>query len=159
MLIETPLLVVGRGPAPLLVARMVSGVGRPCLLAGHEVLAVEEPAVLDEAAVATLESHGLLDIFRPFFVASSPPAVVPAAFEEVLKGHCVADVNITVYDGLELVDAAPRGAGVAGVLTDGRSRWDVEAEAFVDASALPADLPAAVVAAAGAAAAVLATPR
>jgi hypothetical protein len=159
VLIETPLLVVGRGPAALLVARMVSGVGRPCLLAGHEVLDSAEPAVLDEAAVATLEAHGLLDIFRPFFVASSPPAVVPAEFEEVLKGHCVADVNITVYDGLELVEAVRAGEALTGVLTDGRGRWDVQAEAFVDAADLPAELPAAVLAAAEAAATVLAAPR
>lgn len=159
MLIETPLLVVGRGPAALLVARMVSGAGRPCLLAGHEVLPAGQPATLDAAAVATLEAHGLFDIFRPYLVASSPPAVVPAEFEEVLKGHCVADVNVTVYDGLELVDVVREGGGVAGVLTDGRSRWEVRAAAFVDAGELPSELPAAVVAAAEAAAAVMSARR
>ena len=62
-------------------------------------------------------------------------------FEQVLKHHCVADMNVTVYDGMELVERVTvepaTGDGVRGVLTDGRSRWDVSADAFVDAAELP----------------------
>ena len=80
----------------------------------------------------------------------------------MLKHHCVADMNVTVYDGMELVersDCSARAAGSAGVLTDGRSRWEITADAFVDAADLPAQLPAAIPAAAEAAAAVLASLR
>ncbi|MPY91552.1 MAG: hypothetical protein GEV08_00395 [Acidimicrobiia bacterium] len=155
MLIDTPLLVVGRGPAALLVARFVSGSSMSSLLAGHEVLGGEVPVVLDPEAVAVLTPHGVLDVLRPYLAAAEPPAIAPATFEEVLKHHCVADMNITVYDGLELVERVRRGEGVTGVLTDGRARWEVTADAFVDAAELPSWLAAAIPAAAERADAVL----
>jgi hypothetical protein len=147
VLIDTPLLVVGEGPAPLLVAKLASGRGLSSLVAGHRILGGEYPAELDQQAVDILTPHGLFDVLRPYLVNHDPVAIAPAAFEEVLKHHCVADMNTTVYDGMELVDADTEGGGVRGVLTDGRSRWDVRADAFVDTSALPSDLQGAVVAA------------
>ena len=38
MRVDTPLLVVGSGPAALVVAKVAGGRGQPCLLAGYEVV-------------------------------------------------------------------------------------------------------------------------
>ena len=163
MLIETPLLIIGRGPAALVVAKVASGWGLSSLVAGHEPLGGDQPVVLDPAAVAVLGPHGVFDVLRPYLSAVEPPSIAPMVFEQVLKHHCVADMNVTVYDGMELVErvtvGSATGDGVRGVLTDGRSRWDISADAFVDAAELPSELPAAIPAAAEAAAAVLATLR
>jgi hypothetical protein len=146
MLIDTPLLIVGPGPAPLVVAKVASGWGLQSLVAGHEPLGDEDPVELDTEAIAVLSPHGVLDVLRPYLAAAEPPAIAPAVFEEVLKHHCVVDMNITVYDGMTLVDAEQRGKGVGGVLTDGRSRWDIVADAFVDGTTLPTELNAAIAA-------------
>lgn len=156
MLIETPLLVVGRGPAALVVAKVASGSGLSSLVAGHEPLGGDEPVALDPEAVRVLAPHGVFDVLRPYLSAVEPPSIAPATFEAVLKHHCVADMNVTVYDGMALVEAQRNGDGLRGVLSDGRSRWEVSADAFVDAADLPSELPAAITAAARAAAAVLA---
>jgi hypothetical protein len=149
MNIDTALLVVGTGPGALLVGKLASGRGLGSVIAGHRLTGAYEPAPLDERAVAILTPHGLFDVLRPYLASHHPVTITPAEFEEVLKHHCVADMNTTVYDGLELVEAEPtEGGGVRGVLTDGRSRWPVAADAFVDAAALPRDLSAAVAAAA-----------
>ena len=66
MLIDTPLLVVGRGPAALVVAKVAAGYGLACLLVGHEVTGGDSAVALDAGAVATLERHGVLDILRPY---------------------------------------------------------------------------------------------
>ena len=156
MLIDTPLLVVGRGPAPLVVAKVASGWGLASVVAGHEGLGGDTPVELDATAVAVLTPHGVLGVLRPYLSAADPPAITPAAFEEVLKHHCVADMNVTVYDGLRFTEESRRGKGVTGVLTDGRSRWQVSADAFVDADELPRDLLGAIAAGARVAGDVLA---
>ena len=149
MVIDTPLLVTGHGPAGLVVAKVVSGWGLQSLVAGHQPLEGDEPVVLDAEAVAVLTPHGVFDVLRPYLASVEPPSIAPVVFEEVLKHHCVADMNVTVYDGLELVERAPRGdRGVTGVLSDGRARWEVVADAYVDAAELPAALPEAITAAA-----------
>lgn len=145
--IDTPLLVVGRGPAALVVAKVAAGAGLPCLLAGHEVLGDDVPVPLDADAVATLERHGLVDVLRPSFIALDPLTIAQREFEEVVKHHCVADLNVVVYDEVEVIERAPTtGAGLRGVLTDGISRWELSADQFIDADLLPADLCAAIVA-------------
>lgn len=154
MQIDTSLLVIGSGPGALLVGKLASGRGLGSVIAGHEITAPEpgaseEPAPLSDEAVAILTPHGVFDVLRPYLASHHPVAIEPAVFEEVLKHHCVADMNTTVYDGLQLVEAEPTdGGGVRGVLTDGRSRWPVTADAFVDAATLPSDPSGAVVAAA-----------
>ena len=146
--INTALLVVGNGPGALLVGKLASGRGLGSVITGHEITGGGEPEALDEVAVAILTPHGLLDVLRPYLASHHPVTITPAAFEEVVKHHCVADMNTTVYDGLQLVEAQPTAeGGVTGVLTDGRSRWPVRADAFVDASSLPRSLSAAVAAA------------
>jgi hypothetical protein len=151
MRIETPLLVVGRGPAALVVAKLAGGLGLPCLLAGHVVVGGDVPVVLDADAVAVLQRHGLLDVLRPYLASPDPPAIAPRSFEEVVKHHCVADLNVTVYDGVAVIERVAAGVGVRGVLTDGRARWDLVADRFVDAGLLPSSLPAAITAGAAAA--------
>jgi hypothetical protein len=176
MLIDTPLLVVGRGPAALVVAKVAAGYGLACVLVGQETAGAEiagddgsaaeitgaeitgaeitddqiagadNPVALDAVAMAELERHGLVDVLRPYFASMNPPAIAPRAFEEVIKHHCVADLNVTVYDQMAVVDRHPVGRGVTGVLTDGTSRWDVRADAFVDADELSTELSAAVTA-------------
>jgi len=144
--IDTPLLIVGRGPAALVVAKVAAGAGLPCLLAGHEVLGDDVPIPLDTNAIATLERHGLVDVLRPSFVALDPLTIAQREFEEVVKHHCVADLNVVVYDEVEVIERELVGGGIHGVLTDGTSRWDLSADQFIDADLLPADLSGAIVA-------------
>ena len=115
MVIDTPLLVTGHGPAGLVVAKVVSGWGLQSLVAGHQPLDGDEPVVLDPEAVAVLTPHGVFDVLRPYLASVEPPSIAPVVFEEVLKHHCVADMNVTVYDGIELVErVAARRPGVCG---------------------------------------------
>ena len=145
MLIETHLLVVGDGPAALVVAKAAAGLGLPCLLLGHEFTGGDERVALDDAAIADLVTHGLLDVLRPH-LDGPPVSIAVFDFEATIKHHCVADLNITVYDRMTLLDVVSDHSGLRGVITDGRSRWPVAADAFVDASSLPGDLNRAVTA-------------
>jgi hypothetical protein len=149
--IDTPLLVVGRGPAALVVAKVAAAYGMPCLLVGHEVVGDDAAVPIGADAYAELERHGLLDVLRPYLDAVDPPAIAPRAFEDVIKHHCVADLNVTVYDQVDVIERVPDGRGVRGVLTDATSRWDISADAFIDAAAMPSALPAAIMAGAAAA--------
>jgi hypothetical protein len=144
--IDTPLLVVGRGPAALVVAKLAAGRSIPCLLAGHEVLGDDAPIELSDAAVDVLTTHGVLDVLRPHLIAPAPVTITTRDFEEVVKHHCVADLNVTVYDEVTVVDRQFGDDGGEAVLTDGRSRWELHADHFVDADLLPRDLSAAIVA-------------
>jgi hypothetical protein len=155
VLIQTPLLVVGSGPAALVVAKIVGRYGVACFLVGHEVTEDETPVPLDADAIAGLERHGMMDILRPY-VADQPPTITPRAFEAVIKRHCVADVNVTVYDRMDVVDRVPVGRGIRGVLTDGRAQWELSAVHFVAGSELPCPLQTAITAGATVAESVLA---
>jgi hypothetical protein len=142
--IDTPLLVLGPGPATLVAAKVAGACGQPCLLVGHEIVGDDVPVELDPAAVAVLERHGLLDVFRPHLLAADPLTVAPREFEEVLKRHCIADLNVGVYDRMTLAGRAVTGRSLHGVLTDGRSSWELAADTKIDADALAVALPAAV---------------
>ena len=157
MLIDTPLLVVGRGPAALVVAK-VAGRLRAAVPARRPRAARRRRAGRRSTPTRSPRSHqhGVLDVLRPYLAAVDPPSIAPRAFEEVLKHHCVADLNVTVYDDIEVVERAPAAHGLPGVLTDGTSRWDVSADTFVDAADLPTTLPDAITAAARRAAEVMA---
>ena len=157
MRIDTALLIVGRGPAALVAAKVAGGCGQPCLLVGHEIVGGDEPVELDPAAVAVLEQHGMLDVLRPHLLGVSPPTIATAEFEEAVKQFCVADLNVGVYDRMELVERTVDGRSVHGVLTDGRSRWDVVADAWIDATTLAVTLPAAITDGAAAALEAIAT--
>jgi hypothetical protein len=144
MLIDTPLLVVGRGPAALVVAKVAAGYGLACLLVGHEVIGDDRAVPLGADAVNELERHGLVDILRPYLDAVDPLTLTPHTFEDVVKHHCVADLNVTVYDQMAVVERVTVGRGLRGVLTDGTTRWDLSADMFVDAALLPSALSAAI---------------
>jgi hypothetical protein len=109
--------------------------------------------------VDALTPHGVLDILRPYFDETGPPTISPRVFEEVLKHHCVADFNVTVYDRMTVVDRREDGRAVRAVLTDGKSRWDLAADDFVDTSSLPDTLPTAITAGATTVRGVLAARR
>lgn len=143
MHVEVPLLIVGGGPAALAVAEIASGYSLPSLLVGHVAgtgPAPDYPVPLDAGAVAALAPHGVLDVLRPYLAVSDPPTLAPRVFEEVLKQHSVADLNVTVYDGLEVIDRRVDDGVVRGVLTDGRSRWTLSADAMIDTADYPANL-------------------
>lgn len=143
--IDTPLLVTGGGPAALVVARLASSRNVSSVMAGHtfaEPTDPPRPVALDTASVEALGDA--LGVLQPYLAAVEPPAIDPAVFEHVLKHHCVADMNVTVYDGMTLVE----GDGTRGVLADARSRWEVVADSHVDAAAMPVELNAAIAAAA-----------
>ena len=150
MRVETPLLVLGRGPAALVAAKIAGACGQPCLLVGHEVTGGDGPVDLDPAAVGVLEEYGVLDVLRPHLLALHPPTVTPREFEDVLKQHCVADLNVSVYDRFDVVDRVITGRGLHGALSDGTSRWDLVADSWIDAAALAPSLPEAITAGAAA---------
>ena len=113
MRVDTPLLVLGRGPAALVAAKVAGACGQPCLLVGHEVVGGDAPVGLDRSAVAVLEQHHLVDVLRPHLLAFDPLTVAPREFEEVLKQHCVADPNVGVYDRMELLERVVAGRTLA----------------------------------------------
>jgi ribulose 1,5-bisphosphate synthetase/thiazole synthase len=149
--IDIPVLVVGNGPGPLTVAKMVAGRGVPCLLAGHAVLPDAGPATLGPSAVEALQAHGLVDILLPYIHRDGASITISSeTYEKVIKHHCVADINVVVYDQVVIVDRVVGPSGVDAVMTLGRSRWPVQARQLVDGSLLPTSLPDAIVAAADA---------
>ena len=147
MRIETPLLIIGGGPSALAAAEIASGYRLPSLVVGHAAGRgpnPDYPVGLDADAVDALTPHGVLDVLRPYLAVADPPTLSPHVFEDVLKHHCVADMNVTVYDAMDVVDRQPAGDRLAAVLTDGKARWEVAADAWIDTSEFPADLSAAV---------------
>ena len=138
--IDIPLLIVGHGPGAVVAAKVVSGQGLPCLIAGHESLNDLEPVVLDDESLAILEPNGVLGVLRPYAAAQDPFTIAPHFFEDGLKHHCVADMLITVFDGMSFESGQFEDSAVGGVLTDGRTRWDLHADAFLDVGTLSTEL-------------------
>jgi len=145
--IDTPLLIVGQGPAALVIAKTVSGRGLPSLVIGHEPIDAGCAVELGPEALAAMAPHGVLEVLRPYAATQDPFAIAPLLFEQGLKHHCIADMLVTIFD--EMVYEAS--SAVAGVLTDGRRRWSVTADHMIDVSELPTELNSAIVAGAAAA--------
>ncbi|MGF1599407.1 MAG: hypothetical protein ACFCVK_21250 [Acidimicrobiales bacterium] len=154
--IDTPLLIVGHGPSALVAAKVLSARGIPSVVAGHVPVDDGTPVVLDATALAILEPNGVLGVLRPYAGTQDPFTIAPLAFEHALKHHCVADMLITVFDGMTLAGPVEGEGPSTGVLTDGRSRWEVRADAVLDTATLPTGLNAAIRAGAEAAAALAA---
>ncbi|MFN0029454.1 MAG: hypothetical protein ACKV2O_20050 [Acidimicrobiales bacterium] len=147
MKVDTPLLIIGGGPGALAAAEIASGFRLPSLVVGHVAAQgpnPEYPVPLDEDAVAALEHHGVLGVLRPYLAVQEPPTVSPHVFEDIVKHHCVADMNVTVYDAMEVVELQAQAGSVSGVLTDGRARWELHADAVIDTRDFPSELSAAV---------------
>ena len=64
--IDVPVLVVAAARRPLTVAKMLSGRGVTCLLAGHTACPRPLPSRLGRPRSTVLEAHGLLDILHPY---------------------------------------------------------------------------------------------
>ncbi len=147
MKVDTPLLIIGGGPGALAAAEIASGFRLPSLVVGHVTAAgpnPEYPVALDDGAVTALDHHGVLGVLRPYLAVQDPPTVSPHVFEDIVKHHCVADMNVTVYDGMDVVELQTEPGSVNGVLTDGRARWELRADALIDTTDFPTDLSAAV---------------
>ncbi len=136
MIIQTPLLIIGHGPAALVAAKVLSGSGLTSLVAGHEPRQDIDPVALDDESLAILEPHGVLGVLRPYASTQDPFTIAPLHFEQGLKHHCVADMLITVYDDMTFTP----GPGGSGRLAGAGSSWEVKADAVLDVSAYPADL-------------------
>lgn len=148
MIIETPLLIIGHGPAALVAAKVLSGSGLTSLVAGHAPLDDVKPVELDAESLAILEPHGVLGVLRPYASAQEPFTIAPLFFEQGLKHHCVADMLITVYDDMTFTSTTTststptdhdRGA-VSGRLDGAGSSWEIRADALLDVSLYPTDL-------------------
>lgn len=146
MIIETPLLIIGHGPAALVAAKVLSGSGLASLVAGHTPLDDTEPVELDADSLAILEPHGVLGVLRPYALTHEPFTIAPLLFEQGLKHHCVADMLITVYDDMAFTSTQTptdhdHGAGwEAGRLDGAGSSWEIKADALLDVSSYPTDL-------------------
>lgn len=158
MIIETPLLIIGHGPAALVAAKVLSGSGLTSLVAGHAPRDDVEPVELDDESLAILEPHGVLGVLRPYASTQEPFTIAPLLFEQGLKHHCVADMLITVYDDMIFTPTSTSnptdhdrggrtgsgsGAGsgsVVGRLDGAGSSWETRADAFLDVGSYPADL-------------------
>ena len=145
MLIDTPLLITGSGPASLIIAKLASGRGLSSLIAGHSSSQDETAVLLSKGAVNILSPHGLFDVLRPYLLSHDPARISRAAFEQVLKHHCVADMNTTVYDNFSFTPTRNDiEAQWSGTISDGTSSWDIRADAWVDAAKVSADLQTAI---------------
>ncbi|MFV0524653.1 MAG: hypothetical protein ACK5RL_09160 [Acidimicrobiales bacterium] len=161
-MISTPLLIIGSGPVAVVTAELASAVGIASLLVGEPSGAAADAAVgaADERPVALtpetetiLARTGLLGVLGPHVPAGPPSSggeggrlwIAPAALFRALRRHCVADLMVTVYDGMTVTDPTPRaGGGFEATIGDGTSSWTAHAASVVDARALPEDLNAGV---------------
>ena len=161
-------LIIGGGPGALAAAEIASGVQLASLVVGHESGKgpdADVPVSLDERAAQVLDHHGVLEALRPYLYRVEPPTLSPHVFEDVLRQHCAADLYVTMYDTIEILQltAAPGDDGTSShceaILTDGHSRWDLSADAMIDTAGYPPSLPDAVNRAAADIASVLAKVR
>ena len=140
MIIQTPLLIIGPGPAALVAAKVLSGSGLTSLVAGHVPRDDTVPVELDAESLAILEPHGVLGVLRPYASTQDPFTIAPLFFEQGLKHHCVADMLITVYDDMIFTPSDhDHGAG-SGRLDGAGSSWEIKANALLDVRPYPSDL-------------------
>ena len=142
--IDTPLLIVGGGPAALIIGTVAAGYSLGSLIVGHESLDSDEAVELDDEALALLQPHGVINVLKPYATSTEPFVITAALFEKVLKHHCVVNMNITLYDGMEVLDLKPEGDGARCTISDGHTQWAIKADKLVDTTNFPADLNGAV---------------
>jgi len=154
--IDTPLLIIGGGIAALLVGQMVSDASLSSLIVGHNAFSGDEAVELDQDSIALLRPHGILNVLNPYAVSQEPLTISQVVFEKVLKHHCVVNMNITVYDDMEIQGLTTEGEGASATLSDGKTQWQVHADRFIDTSELATDLNGAIKAGAALAQGILA---
>ena len=138
--IDTPLLIIGGGIAALVIGQIVSDASLSSLIVGHKALSGDEAVELDQDSIALLQPHGVLNVLNPYAVSQEPLIISQVVFEKVLKHHCVVNMNITVYDDMELLDLTAEDQGAAATLSDGKTQWQVHADRLIDTSQLPKDI-------------------
>lgn len=143
-IIDTPLLIVGGGPAALVLAQLAGGASLGSLVVGHRSRGQGETVELSAEAVALLQPHGVINVLLPYAERTEPMVIDSALFEQVLKHHCVVSMNITVYDGFDVSNLVSKSSGVSATISDGRSQWQVEADRMVNTARLPVELNAAI---------------
>ena len=137
--IDTPLLIIGGGPAALVIGTVASGYSLGSLIVGHQSTDSDNTLELDEEAIVQLKPHGVINVLRPYAQNMEPFLITEALFEKVLKHHCVVNMNITVYDGMDLLELTAVGEGAKAVISDGQTQWTITADHLVDTTSLPAD--------------------
>ena len=142
--IDTPLLIVGGGPAALIVGTVAAGYSLSSLIVGHQSTDSDVTVELDEEAVALLKPHGVINVLKPYAMSTEPFAITAALFEKVLKHHCVVNMNITLYDGMDLTNLKREDNGTTCTISDGHTEWAVKADRLVDTAIMPTDLNAAI---------------
>ena len=138
--IDTPLLIVGGGPAALIIGTVAAGYSLGSLIVDHESLGSDDAVELDDEAVALLKPHGVINVLKPYATSMNPFVITAALFEKVLKHHCVVNMNITLYDGMDLRDLKRDGDGAHCSISDGHNEWAIKADRLVDTTKLPTDL-------------------
>lgn len=73
--IDTPVLILGHGPAALVLAKTASGRGLPTLVAGHEPIDAGPAVELSRDALDALAPHGVIDVLRPYATIQEPFAI------------------------------------------------------------------------------------
>ncbi|MBV1878832.1 MAG: hypothetical protein KUG79_14415 [Pseudomonadales bacterium] len=160
--IDTPLLIVGNGPAALIIAKLTSGASLGSLVVGHHSSQNDKIITLNQRSLEILKPHGVLNILLPYFLTSTdhesngtnptnaehPCSIKASVFEQVLKHHCVVNMNITLFDGMTVFDIKTDRHAATATMTDGKSHWQLEADTFVNAYDQPTELNAAIAASA-----------
>ena len=137
----------------MIVAKVVSAASMGSLVIGHQALNDGQIVELSDASLEVLKPQGVINILRPYANCISPFSIAADKFEQVLKHHCVVNMNITVYDGMtiSLPVTSPISSlshtdqGVAVKLMDAHSEWSVNADRMVNTANLPQDLNGAIV--------------
>ena len=142
--IDTPLLIVGGGPAALIIGTVAAGYSLGSLIVGHESLDSDEVVELDDEALALLKPHGVINVLKPYATSTDPFVITAALFEKVLKHHCVVNMNITLYDGMEVLDLQLDGGGARCTISDGHTQWAIKTDNLVDTANLHTDLNSAI---------------
>ncbi len=142
--IDTPLLIVGGGPAALIVGTIASGYSMGSLIVGHEPVCPDASVELAEDVLEILKPHGVINVLLPYADSTDPVLIKASVFEQVLKHHCVVNMNITLYDGMALSNVRREGEGASAIISDGETQWFVKADRLLDTHEIPRELNAAI---------------
>lgn len=135
---------MGGGPAALIIGTVAAGYSLGSLIVGHESLGSDETVELDDEALELLKPHGVINVLKPYATSTEPFVITATLFEKVLKHHCVVNMNITLYDGMKVLDLMLDGAGAQCAISDGHTEWLIKADRIVNTTQLPTDLNGAV---------------